>query len=198
MQNTYNKYGAETFRYDVIEECAADVRIEREQHYIDTMEPVFNSCRVAGVTTGYKHSPEVRAKISAKAKTRGPRGPMSEEQKAKISVANKGRKRTPEFCAKVAERRRGQKASEETKAKMSAAHVNREPWTTESRTKLSASTKSHWAEFPRPPMSPEHRAKISAASKGKPHSAEHLAAIAAGRVRAKAERDSQPKSVEDH
>ena len=68
-----------------------------------------------GPATGDRNAsrrPEVRALISEKLKGREApwltgkkRGPLSAEQKAKISMANKGRKmppRTPEHCAKIA------------------------------------------------------------------------------------------------
>lgn len=47
-------------------------------------------------------------------------GPMSEETKAKISVANKGKKHSEEWRAKISEsmKERKHKHSEETKAKM--------------------------------------------------------------------------------
>lgn len=40
LQNAYNKYGLENFAYEILEYVEEDKLIEREQHYIDTL----NSC----------------------------------------------------------------------------------------------------------------------------------------------------------
>lgn len=48
---------------------------------------------------------------------------MSDEQKAKISVRNKGKKRPPEIGEMIRRRSLGAKASAETRAKMSKAHT---------------------------------------------------------------------------
>src|ERR1035437_5470017 len=107
MQNTYNKYGEDAFRFDITEECDADMRIEREQYYLDTMNPAFNTCKVAGVTTGHKNSPETRAKISAAKMGHV----VSPETRAKMSAAKKGVPKSPEHRAKMSAERKGMVAS---------------------------------------------------------------------------------------
>lgn len=37
LQNSYNKYGKENFKFEVIENCSKDKLIEREQYYLDTL-----------------------------------------------------------------------------------------------------------------------------------------------------------------
>jgi NUMOD3 motif len=85
-----------------------------------------------------------RAKISAAAFGRQP---MSNEVKAKINAARKGKPGKPH--------------TEETKAKISAGHIGK-IISDESKIKMSQSAKK------RPPVSEETKAKLSAARKGKP------------------------------
>jgi hypothetical protein len=48
MQNTYNKYGVESFKYFVNEQCTEDALLSREQYYLTNLQPKFNSSRRAG------------------------------------------------------------------------------------------------------------------------------------------------------
>lgn len=69
-------------------------------------------------------TPERAAKIGAANKGKVPANkgkPMSEEQKQKLREKMLGRKVDPEVIARRVEKQRGQKRSEETKAKISAA-----------------------------------------------------------------------------
>ena len=43
MQNAYNKYGVESFKYFVIEQCIEDMLLNREQYYLTSLQPKFNS-----------------------------------------------------------------------------------------------------------------------------------------------------------
>lgn len=47
LQNAYNKYGDENFKYEVIEICLESILAEREQYYIDTFLPEYNIAKVA-------------------------------------------------------------------------------------------------------------------------------------------------------
>jgi len=42
LQNTYDKHGENCFEYKVVESCHPDARKDLEQHYIDTLNPVYN------------------------------------------------------------------------------------------------------------------------------------------------------------
>jgi group I intron endonuclease len=42
MQNLYNKYGKDEIYFEVVEECIDDILIEREAHYINTLNPYIN------------------------------------------------------------------------------------------------------------------------------------------------------------
>ena len=39
LQNAWNKHGSNNFSFDIIEECAPDIQFEREQRYLDELNP---------------------------------------------------------------------------------------------------------------------------------------------------------------
>lgn len=110
LQRHYNKYGVEDLIFDIIEIISNDDSItDREQFYIDTLDPYFNGVKRAipgpigliqseearrkkGLKSlgnkyclGFKHSDETKAKHSEFHKNRI-RKPMSEETKQKIAA----------------------------------------------------------------------------------------------------------------
>jgi group I intron endonuclease len=72
LQRHVGKYGIEDLVFIIIEPCFPEFLIIREQYYIDTLKPYFNSCKIAGSTLGirYKLSEETRKKISLALKER--------------------------------------------------------------------------------------------------------------------------------
>lgn len=59
LQNTFNKYGEESFSISILEEITdADLLIEREQYWIDLLQPAFNSRPFAASNRGHKHTEE--------------------------------------------------------------------------------------------------------------------------------------------
>jgi len=42
LQRSWNKYGKNSFVFDIIEECKENMLLEREQYYIDTLKPKYN------------------------------------------------------------------------------------------------------------------------------------------------------------
>lgn len=62
LQSAYKKY--KEMYLEIIEVCSPDKCIEREQHYIDTLNPIYNICKIAGNTFGVKLSEEVVQKKS--------------------------------------------------------------------------------------------------------------------------------------
>ena len=62
MQNAFNKYGKDSFIFEVIEECSRDVLIKTEAYYIESMSPDLNFIQnpVAMI-----HSNETLLRISA-------------------------------------------------------------------------------------------------------------------------------------
>jgi group I intron endonuclease len=69
LQNAYNKYGKDSFEFEVIEtiEIDDDIKkrlLDREQFWIDALNPEYNILPVAGSSLGFKHSEETKQKIS--------------------------------------------------------------------------------------------------------------------------------------
>jgi len=62
MQRHINKYGLKDLRFSIIEFCTKEKLIEREQYYINTLNPEFNLCSNAKSVLGTKHSKESKQK----------------------------------------------------------------------------------------------------------------------------------------
>lgn len=130
--------------------------------------------------SGHKHSEETKALLSKKNKGRvlGPRGPLSEEHRKKVSIATKlalsdpavrekiskagmgnksflGKKLTEEHKQHIKEATKEALSNPETRAKMSSSHTGKK----------------------RGPMSEEQKLKLSIAHTGKKLSPEHCANI---------------------
>lgn len=58
IQNSFNKYGEESFVFIPLLFCSPDERLEKEQYFIDTIKPVFNTLLVVGKDSSYKHRQE--------------------------------------------------------------------------------------------------------------------------------------------
>lgn len=57
------KYDYSNFSLDIIEYCEPNILISREQYYIDLLKPVYNILKIAGSSSGYKHTFESRLKM---------------------------------------------------------------------------------------------------------------------------------------
>lgn len=106
LQHVWDKHGAGAFAFEVVEICPAAVKLDREQHYIDAYNSVFNYARVAGSRLGVPQSEATRQKVSASLVG---------------NLRSAGRVQTEAEKRKRADAHRGQKRSAETRAKMSAA-----------------------------------------------------------------------------
>ena len=114
------KYGWENFTVEVIETCPVENLAEREIFWIAKLDANgsngYNLTEGGDGCTGYKHTAESRAKISANhADVSGENNPqygkpLSEEHKAKISASEKGKTAW----------NKGKKMSEEQKRNLSA------------------------------------------------------------------------------
>ena len=100
------KYGYSNFSITILEFCDKDDCLKKEQQYIDLLSPEYNILKIAGSSTGYIHTDEAKAKISA----------------ANTGL-NVGRTRSPETIAKFISSldgiwpMEGKKHSEETRKK---------------------------------------------------------------------------------
>lgn len=112
LQNIINKYGLDGLWMEILEITTPEKAIEREQFYIDTLKPRLNTVKIAGNTTGYRHTEESKQLMSRQRKGRK----VSEEAKAKISAAHKARENidfshmhSPEARIKAALSNKGRK-----------------------------------------------------------------------------------------
>lgn len=143
LQNAWNKYGEDAFEFVVLEECAVNLLLELEQHYIDQCCDGYNCAPVAGTRRGVPQSPEARAKISAAMTGRK----LSVETRAKMGAAKRGHKYSV-----------GRVVSPETRAKIGAANRKPKPSLLGNRNAVGNSP------------SPEAREKMGAPHRGVPKS----------------------------
>lgn len=83
------KYGYENFSIDILEYCDISALIEREQYYIDLLEPEYNILKIAYSREGAKHTEITKSSIGLKSLGRK----HTEEAKLKmreIAVLRKG------------------------------------------------------------------------------------------------------------
>jgi group I intron endonuclease len=134
MQRCWDKYGADQFRFTIIEVCNLELLTPREQCWIDSLKPEFNSCPIAGSSRGVKFSEQAKANISASLKGRvvspetrrklseaGRRRSQSDETRRKIGAAHKGRTFSSDAIAKMSDAKRGKPLSEKHKANLKRA-----------------------------------------------------------------------------
>jgi len=132
LHRAIRKYGQENFAFEVLADFEGDEDLAKlyEREAIAKYRPRYN---LSFGGEGGTIAEESRLRMSAAQKRRifPPTGPMSAEQKAKISAAKKGkptgwlgRKHTEEARQKMAARTY-EKAAPETRAKMSASHTKR-------------------------------------------------------------------------
>lgn len=60
------KYGYAGFRLEILEYCPISIVLDREQFYIDKLNPEYNILKIAGSNLGYKHS-EASLKLMSEA-----------------------------------------------------------------------------------------------------------------------------------
>lgn len=118
LQRHYNKYGEDDLMFDLIIECSKCDLLIYEQFFLDAYNPFFNTCKIAGNTSGVKASLETRKKQSIAHKGivgiwKGKK--LSEEHRKNLSLSHKGR---------IAPWK-GKHLTEETKRKMSISHKGR-------------------------------------------------------------------------
>lgn len=95
LQHSWNKYGEENFIFIILEEVepVKEKLLTAEQDWIDTLNPEYNICKIAGNTQGRKHSLEAKKKISIAHKGNRYQLGMkrSIEHKAAISTSQRGK-----------------------------------------------------------------------------------------------------------
>lgn len=135
LQKFADEHGVAAIKYAVLEECPVEQLVEREQYYLDIMEPLFNQCPLSDSQRGAKRTPETveRIRISQLGKkcpgvseaNRRRRGVKhTEDAKAKIGKANRGRPRPA--LAELNRSRRGKPLSPKHRANVSRG--SRQAW----------------------------------------------------------------------
>jgi len=104
LQKSWNKYGEDQFEFEILEICEKHECVDKEQNYINDLNPEYNICKVAGSSLGRKHSAETKIKIS---KNRDYGEPW-----------NKGKKMPKEFGEKVSNSQKNSKACKLNIAKL--------------------------------------------------------------------------------
>jgi len=143
LQRSWIAYGNDSFIFIILEKCLHSLLNEREQYWIDTLNPEYNLAPVAGSMLNYKHTEQARLNMSKAHKGKI----FSLETKLKMSNAKigntvnigrsqvvqinamreavKGKSKSSEHRAKIAAGNKGKIVSEETKKKMSEAAKRR-------------------------------------------------------------------------
>lgn len=109
LRNSWAKYGGPAFEFSILEYCAPEDLITREQYWMDLLQPNYNIARIAGSNAGVKH------------------GPMPKSQREKIGAANKGRVCSPEARKKMSQVRKGVAKSQAFKDNLSRVLSGRVP-----------------------------------------------------------------------
>ena len=65
LQNSWVKHGPDAFEFVVLEECAVDELIQREQRWMDSLSPEYNVLPNAGSNLGYRWSEEQKRAFAA-------------------------------------------------------------------------------------------------------------------------------------
>lgn len=121
LQRAFNKYGKESFRFEIVAVCPAEYVLKLEQFFIESINPYYNICKVAGSSLGVKRTAEYKKKLSDASKGRKRSDAFKEACRLRMmgNSITKGMKQRPEVIAKQSERQKGTKHSEYTKNKMS-------------------------------------------------------------------------------
>lgn len=171
LQRAWSKYGPSAFVFRVIDVVEnPEHLLDREAFWIDSLRSAerrfgYNLCRRAASRLGVKNSPE---------------------QNAKIGDANRGIKRSDEFCRRMSVARRGKKLGPrppEVVERYAAAQrgKKRRPLTAEHRAKIVAANAGRALAPLREFLTDDHKAAISRGLTGrkrKPFSPEHKARLA--------------------
>lgn len=119
LQRAWNKYGEESFKFDVLVECInsenlAQVEMDLIEKY-DSFRNGYNCSKGGEGVIGYEVPEEARKKMSmAKQGTR-----LSQETRKKMSLSRKGKICSEETKRKIAAKAKGRGHSEEARKKMS-------------------------------------------------------------------------------
>ena len=139
LQNAYDTYGCDNFKFYIVEECDIDMLDERECYYIS----LYNTCdRYYGynIESGGNKNKTLSDETKAKLRLINIGKHLSDETKYKISQANKGRQISEEQKKFLSDYHTGLHHNDETKAKIGNAS-KKENRSAETLAKMSESSK---------------------------------------------------------
>lgn len=64
LQHSWNKYGSDAFDFEVLLVCDKANVLMYEQIFLDALQPVFNTHKIAGSAAGHRHSKEAKHHMS--------------------------------------------------------------------------------------------------------------------------------------
>jgi group I intron endonuclease len=179
LQNHYNKYGESDLSFSILLGCEKVDLIKIEQYFIDSYNPFFNICKIAGNTFGRKHSEETKAKYREMRKGTRPCDKcleasrlirlgsiMPEDVKLKISKSHIGLGHTEETKRVLSLKHTGKILSIEHKEKLRLAGIGRKP-TEETKRKSDETKRKIILSNSGRIVSKETRDRISKSQKGK-------------------------------
>jgi len=127
LQNAWNKYSEDAFRFKVIEHWEPEFLISFEQWWMNMLQPEYNICKVAGSRLGVQFTDEHKAKIGAANKGQGLGRELSDSHRAKLSASMMGNqhalghKQSASHRAKISAANKGYKHTTEARSNMSVA-----------------------------------------------------------------------------
>lgn len=87
------KYGHDKFKLEILEYCDKDKLMEREQFYLDQLNPSYNILKQAYSLEGFKHSAETIESLKGRE--------FTEEHRENLSKANTGRTFSEDTLSKL-------------------------------------------------------------------------------------------------
>jgi group I intron endonuclease len=144
LQNAFDSYGENNFKFRILEHCKPENLIEREQYWMDQLKATdaeygYNICPVAGSNLGITYScPQSSARHKGQPKPAKQRRKMSKSAKQSWSDPDVYEQRLKTF--KTWPKRK--KHREDTKQKMSVSHLN---LSEQSKANVQAGKDAYWA-----------------------------------------------------
>lgn len=124
LQRAWNLYGNSIFEFVILEECEKEERRQKEAEWFEKYDwdRLYNISRKTTGGTGYL-SEDARKRIGEATSKRTKGIMLSEEHKAKIGNAQRGRAFSQEQRVKIGDSKRGRKLSESHRVKISQSLV---------------------------------------------------------------------------
>lgn len=179
LQRAFDKYGEHILVFRPLLLCEPENLLFYEQRALDSYQPEYNICKVAGSRLGAKYSAEARKRLSD-ARRGSPRSQAQLAHLARLAEAARGHPARPhsaDAIAKIKAARARQVITPEHRAAIAAASIGRKH-TAETIEKIRAAK----VGVKRGPMSAEQKAKLAAVNAGRKHSAEARERMRAARL----------------